>query len=164
MKLYGKKSISEILVILLNIVILVGAIITVDVYYNTFWTNKDILAKSDGFIIAFLLTIGVICTFLIAIDLKKVAKTLVNKNPFTINNIKNLNKIAIECFIISGCYIGNILYNINKYSYRFINIDNRGIHTDTEPVIFFVAGIFLLILASVFKQALKYKEENDYTI
>lgn len=164
MKLYGKKSISTILVTVLNMIILFGGILTLKVYYTNFWINRDTLPKVDGTVIAILLTIGVICTFSIVLDLRKILKTLVNENPFNWANVIILNKVAIKCFIISGCYIVNILYNMSKYTYRFIYVDNKGIHTDTEPVIFFLAGIFILVLAAVFKKAVKYKEENDYTI
>lgn len=46
----------------------------------------------------------------------------------------------------------------NKYIYE------KGIHTDTELIIFLIAGVFIAILSKIFKEAVKYKEENDYTI
>jgi hypothetical protein len=164
MKLYGKKSIANILGIILNIILVVGIIITTMVYYNTFFANRGTLDETNNFVIGLLMTIGIVCIFLIVFHLKSIVGTLVTGNPFVMKNIKSLNKIAIECFIISGCYLLNFLVNIGKSTYKFIYVDNKGIHTDTELIIFFLAGGFILILSAVIKEALKYKEENEYTI
>lgn len=164
MDLYGKKSISQALLILLNLLIGVGTIITIYVYHNILIQNLGKISQADIIVSLVLITIGTICTFLILFDLRKVVKTLINKNPFTNENVYRLKKISVQCFIISICYVLSIIYNSSGDTYRFIYIDKLGIHTETEPLIFFLAGVFLLILSAVFKQALEYKEENDYTI
>lgn len=153
-----RKKMSSVLLFLLNIILIVGLIMTIKVYYHTFWRSNYYLSTINNIIVDLLLTICIISTFLIVFQLKNIVRTLVKGNPFVWVNVKALNKISIECFLISSCYLIKILVNIGKSSYRFIYIDKQWIHTDTEPVIFLLAGMFILILATVFK------EENDYTI
>lgn len=164
MKLYGKKSVGEILGIFLNIILVLGLVMTVMVYYNTFFVNKESLKGTNIFLMGLVMTIGIICTFLIVFHLKSIVSTLIDGNPFVWKNVKSLNKISIECFIISGCYLLNFIANIGSRAFKIIYVDNNGIHTDTEPIIFLLAGAFILVLSIVFKEALNYKEENDYTI
>lgn len=165
MKFYS-KNMSKTLDIILNLIIVLGLIITAKIYYSIFVEAKDnsTLSNTQTIIMILILTIGIISTFLIVFDLKKILKTIIKSNPFVLSNVKSLYKISVECFIITGCYLANILFNFKNHIYKFIYVDSNFIHTDTEPIIFFLAGIFILILAAVFKEAIKYKEENDYTI
>lgn len=162
MRYYGKKSLASILAIILDIVILFGIVLTGITYYIVF-SKGDINEKHAMFLIA-LLTIGIIATFIVVIQLRKIVKTLVFKDPFTLDNVKSLKYIANSCFTIAGCYIINFLINLDKQSFIIIDIDKKGIHTDGEVFIFLLAGCFIGILSKVFKQAVKYKEDNDLTI
>lgn len=162
MKYYGKKSLSSILNIILSIVIFFGVILTGVTYYKTF--SSDIMKNANGIILLILLTVGVVCTFTVVIELKKVIKTLVLENPFTWKNVKALKKITISCFLIAGCYLINFLLNMGKESFNIIYIDAKGVHTDAEIFIFLLVGCFVGILCKVFEQAVKYKEDNDLTI
>ncbi|AFS79761.1 hypothetical protein Curi_c27680 [Gottschalkia acidurici 9a] len=163
MKLDNKKMINFMMFIL-NLILTLGVIITFSIYYNIFNSDLKNLTQYDIIIMLFILTLGIACTFLIALNLRKILKTLLGGNPFLWENVKLLNRISIECFIITGCYIINILLNLKKHSYKFLYVSNSIIHTDTEPLIFFLAGIFILILSVVFKQAIIYKEDSDNTI
>lgn len=165
MKFYS-KNMSKTLDIILNIIIALGLIITAKIYYSIFLQirNNSSISSAQTIGMILILTIGIISTFLIVFDLKKIIKTITKSNPFVLSNVKSLYKISVECFIITGCYLANILFNFKNHAYRFIYIDSNFIRTDTEPIIFFLAGIFILVLAAVFKEAIKYKEENDYTI
>ena len=148
--------------IILSIILFFGVILTGLTYYKTFSENS--VKNFEGIILISLLTIGVICTFTVIIELKRVIKTLVLENPFTWKNIKSLRRITLSCFIIAGCYLINFLVNVGKDSYSIIYIDTKGIHTDAEIFIFLLAGCFVGILSKVFEQAVKYKKDNDLTI
>ena len=102
--------------------------------------------------------------FLIVANLRKILLSLMKANPFIRENVKALKKVSSECFIIAGCYICNMVINSNFKDFNFIYVDDKGIHTDMEFIIFLFAGCFILILAKVFQQAVEYKEENDFTI
>jgi len=162
MKYYGKKSLSSMLNIILSMILFFGVILTGVTYYKTF--SLDNIRSVDGIILFLLLTIGVICTFTIIIELKRVIKTLVLENPFTLKNVKSLRRITSSCFIIAGCYLINFLIGIGKNDYSIIYIDTKGVHTDAEIFIFLLAGCFVGILSNVFQQAVKYKDDNDLTI
>lgn len=162
MKYYGKKSLSSMLNIILSMILFFGVILTGLTYYKTFSENN--MKNVDGIILIILLTIGVICTFKIVIELKRVIKTLVLENPFTWKNVKSLRSITFSSFIIAGCYLINFFVNMGKVGYNIIYLDTKGVHTDAEIFIFLLAGCFVGILSKVFEQAVKYKEDNDLTI
>ncbi|KGM93441.1 hypothetical protein Z968_12525 [Clostridium novyi A str. 4552] len=164
MKYYGKKSLSQVLLWMLDIILVVGVGLSILVYYNTFFKNTGNINGKNKIVLGILLTIGVVCIFLIVFELRKIVKTLIKSNPFVWSNVKSLKKISVKCFIIAACYFGNFVASFGKEKYKFIYLDAKGIHTDTEPIIFILAGIFIAILAGVFKKAIEYKEENDFTI
>lgn len=164
MKYYGKKSLSQVLLWILNIMLVLGIGLTILLYYNTFFKDIGSIDEKNKIILGTLLTIGVVCIFLIVIELRKIVITLIKTNPFVWSNVTSLKRISVECFIIAACYFGNLVLSFGKEKYRFIYLDAKGIHTDTEPIIFILAGIFIAILAGVFKKAIEYKEENDFTI
>ena len=162
MKYYGKKSLSSMLNIILSMILFFGVLLTGLTYYKTFSENN--MRNVDEIILIILLTIGVICTFTVIIELKRVIKTLVLENPFTWKNVKSLRRITYSCFIIAGCYLINFLVNMGNDVYSIIYIDTKGVHTDAEIFIFLLVGCFVGILSKVFEQAVKYKEDNDLTI
>lgn len=164
MRYYGKKSMAGALEIILNCTLIVGIIAALSIVYNTAFNFEHEIGLGQKTLIMILLITGVICVCLMVIQLKRVIATLVKGNPFVIENVKALKKIALECFIISLCYLVNFFINLNFKEFKFIYIDSNGIHTDMEFIIFVFAGCFLLILSKVFDQAVKYKEENDFTI
>ncbi|MDU1313641.1 MAG: DUF2975 domain-containing protein [Clostridium septicum] len=164
MKFYGEKSLSQILKITLNIAIIFGIVMTGDVFYNTFFNREKSLNTNEKVVFGTLLIIGIISLFLIVLELRKIIGTLIESNPFVRENVVSFKKISVESFIIAGCYITNLIFNSNFKNFKFIYVDNSGIHTDMEFLIFLFAGIFIFILAKVFEKAVEFKEENDFTI
>ncbi|GFZ34203.1 hypothetical protein CSC2_47290 [Clostridium zeae] len=164
MKYYGEKSMSSVLTRILDIVLILGIIATIFIFKNTFIDNIVEIDFSKKIVVFILLAIGIGCVFLIVMSLRKVLFSLVKANPFISENVKALKRVSYECFTIAGCYIVNILANSNFKEFKFIYIDNKGVHTDMEFIIFLFAGCFILILSKVFQQAIDYKEENDFTI
>ncbi|MGL4850353.1 MAG: DUF2975 domain-containing protein [Clostridium sp.] len=164
MKWYGKDSLSKFIGIALNFIILFGIYETIEVYYKTFFIEAVDMSLRMKILVVVILTLGIGCIFYIVFLLKGMMKTLILENPFCIGNVKALTKISIACFVISGCYFINFIVNLIKGDFRFIYIDGTGIHTNVEFLIFLLAGCFIGILAKVFAQAVRYKEENDLTI
>lgn len=164
MKYYGERSMVGMLKLILNLTLVAGVIAAASILYSTGVNLKSQIDPWDKGIIMLLLCIGIICVFLIVIQLKRVINTLIEANPFVMGNVKNLRKISVECFIVAGCYLVNFLINLNFKEFKFIYVDSNGIHTDMEFIIFIFAGCFILILSKVFEQAVEYKEENDFTV
>ncbi|MDD6794785.1 MAG: DUF2975 domain-containing protein [Clostridiaceae bacterium] len=162
MKYYGRNSLSSFISVILTFVLLFGVMLTGYTFYTTF--NNESIDFYKKIIIFIMLIIGIVCTFIIIINLKKVIKTLVNEDPFIIENVKALKKISKSCFVIATCYILNFFISLTEESFKIIYIDSAGVHTNAEIFIFLLAGCFIGILSKVFEKAIKYKEENDLTI
>ncbi|WP_066895085.1 DUF2975 domain-containing protein [Clostridium nigeriense] len=164
MELKDEKKLSKILSIILNISIIFGIILTVILVYDTFIKRgiQDIII--DKGLITILLVVGIGNLFYIVFKLKGIINTLIKGDPFVRSNAVAFKKISISCLIISMCYLLNLVLNSNFKAFKFIYVDNMGIHTDMEVFIFLFASAFIYILAKVFDRAVSFKEENDLTI
>ena len=98
-----------------------------------------------------LLTSSGICAVYILWQLKKMFKTLLGGNPFVISNVNCLRKCAVASFIISVIYIAKITFWFTIASSIIV-------------IIFVLLGLFCLTLKDIFKHAIAYKEENDWTV
>ncbi|WP_288221515.1 DUF2975 domain-containing protein [uncultured Clostridium sp.] len=164
MELKDEKKLSKILSIILNISIIFGIILTGILVYDTFIKRgiQDIII--DKGLITILLVVGIGNLFYIVFKLKGIINTLIKGDPFVRSNAVAFKKISISCLIISMCYLLNLVLNSNFKAFKFIYVDNMGIHTDMEVFIFLFASAFIYILAKVFDRAVSFKEENDLTI
>ncbi len=164
MKYYGKMSLASLLKISLDIMIIIG----IFVY---FMLSKGILVEKVAhmslgrFISTYILfSLGGIAVILILFNLRKIVSSLINVTPFINDNVICLKRISLLSFVISICYAINFVINGQYKNFNIAYVDNSGIHTDIEFLIFFFAGCFILILSQVFKQAVEAKEENEFTI
>jgi len=87
----------------------------------------------------------------IAYQLKAMFKTLLGGNPFVVENVSCLRKCAVASALISIVYLVRILIWFT-------------ISSTVIALIFVLLALFLLTLKDVFKQAIAYKEENDWTV
>ncbi|MCT4595334.1 MAG: DUF2975 domain-containing protein [Anaeromicrobium sp.] len=164
MKYYGERSLASILKLVLNLLLIIGVCMFTYISKNVISSNDLNISIFRKISIYGLFVIGSISLILIVYNLKKIVDSLVHVNPFIRENVKRLNSIAIECFIITGCYLINFFINPKYVDFNLITVDMKGIHTDMEFFIFLFAGSFILILSKVFEQAVEVKEENDFTI
>ena len=164
MEMENEKKVSRILSIILNITIIFGILLTGILVYSTFIEKgiEDVII--DKGIIIVLLILGISSLFYIVFMLKGIINTLIKGDPFVRSNAIAFKKISVSCLIISLCYFINLFMNSNFKEFKFIYVDNMGIHTDMEVFIFLFAAAFIYILAKVFDKAVSFKEENDLTI
>lgn len=158
------RTITNFLIITLNILMAVGVIAGIGIIVSAVISGVPKVNSSNFTLNCVIFFIGTASLIYILYNLKKILKSVLSNGPFTMNNVKCLNKISICCFIITICYLINFIFNNLFTKFSFIEIDKTGIHTDTEFLIFFFAGLFVVILAQVYKQAVEVKEENDFTI
>jgi len=92
-----------------------------------------------------------LCTLFILWQLKAIFRTLLGGDPFVFANVTCFRKIAVACFLIALIYVVKAFILFSLTSLVFI-------------IIFALAGLFCLTLKDVFKQAIAYKEENDWTV
>lgn len=164
MELKEEKFLSKILSIVLNISILFGVILTISLFYTTFYKGGIQNFIINKGLITALLVIGIGSLFYIVFQLRGIIKTLIKGDPFVRSNAVAFKKISLASLIISLCYFFNLFINSNLKEFKFIYVDNMGIHTDLEVFIFLFASAFIFILAKVFDKAVTFKEENDLTI
>lgn len=105
-----------------------------------------------------ILLLSGICSLFILWQLKAMFKTLLGGNPFVTANVNCLRKCAVAGFSISIIYIVTMCFGFGITGCVF-NIMAAVIVT-----IFSLLGLFCLTLKDIFKQAIAYKEENDWTV
>lgn len=158
------NSMAKFLIIVMNVLMAFGAMLTVTMIASTI-APSDIGASNRSHIVnVLLLLIGTASLIFILYSLRKILKSVIKEGPFNMCNVKSLKNIATSCFVITVCYLVNFFYNNQFKSFSLIDIGPTGIHTDTEFLIFFFAGCFVLVLAQIYKQAVEVKEENDFTV
>lgn len=164
MKDFRKMSLASLLKVSLDIMIIIGIIVYFLMSKQTL-LGKVIEMSWSRFIITYILfTMGRISIILILFNLRKIVNSLIVLTPFIKDNVARLKRIGILCFVVSIGYALNFLINGQYKNFELAYVDASGIHTDIEFLIFFFAGWFILILSQVFKEAVKVKEESEFTI
>jgi hypothetical protein len=101
--------------------------------------------------LAIVLDLSGLCSLYILWQLKAMFKTLLGGNPFTPPNVNCLRKCSVASFLIALIFLAKICFWFTIASSIIV-------------IIFFLLGLFCLTLKDVFKQAIAYKEENDWTV
>ena len=92
-----------------------------------------------------------LCLIFILWQLKAMFKTLLGGNPFISANVSCLRKCSVASFLIAIIYIAKTIFLFS-------------IMTVVAVIVFSLLGLFCLTLKDIFKQAIAYKEENDWTV
>lgn len=108
---------------------------------------------SSGRLILFItiLFISGVCAVYILFNLKLMYKTLAGGNPFVNKNVVCLKRMAAACGIIALAYIVKCVFMFS-------------VSTVIVVMVFVLGGLFCLTLKDIFKRAILYKEENDWTV
>lgn len=153
MLILGEKGLSGIVKRILDLVFLGGLGIIITLPYTLKWYMNAIYRTNNEnyyFLLAFLYISGIVCLGLVN-EIRKIFKTLNRRNPFIMENVKSLNRSGVACFIISAAYIVKIFFY-------------NSVLTAIITMVFIICGLFSVVLAEVFRQAIEVKEENDLTI
>ena len=92
-----------------------------------------------------------IAAIVILRELRRIFKTVVNKDCFVRENVVSLNKICKWSFFIVLMSIVRCIVYVTPAMLIVI-------------LVFTIAGLFSKVLSFVFEEAVGYKEENDFTI
>lgn len=171
MKILGEKSLSSKVIVGLNILftaisivdIVVLSIIIKIVTHITI--GEDIQNNiSDLVFFIMIISTGIIALFIIY-QFIKIFKNLKRDILFCEDNAKSLNIVSYSCFVISALYlvIAIFIFSIMK------NLIGEFVHyifaiSIILMIIFAVSGVGIKILNEIYKKAIEYKEENDFTI
>ena len=93
-----------------------------------------------------------LCALCIVWQLKSMLKTLLGGNPFVPQNVNCLRICSVASFLIAIIYVFKLFLLLFTPSSLIL------------VIIFSLLGLFCLTLKDVFKQAIVYKEENDWTV
>lgn len=172
MKILGEKSLSSRVIVGLNILftaisaidILVLGIIAKVIMHITSGENVQ-NNIGDLTLFSMIIATGIIALFIIY-QFIKIFKNLKSNTLFCENNSKRLNTVSYSCFIISLLYFAitifiGIMLKTLEYELMLNYILAFSIML---MIIFIVSGIGIKILNEIYKRAIEYKEENDFTI
>lgn len=92
-----------------------------------------------------------VCAVFILYTLKQMFKTLLGGNPFVEANVNCFRKMAVACSLISLIHIVRCFLIFTIASVAIV-------------LVFAIGTLFCLTLKDIFKQAVFYKEEHDWTV
>ena len=92
-----------------------------------------------------------VCAIVILRELRRIFKTVINKDCFVMENVVSLNKMFKWSFLIVLMSIVRCIVYVTPAMLIVI-------------LVFTIAGLFSKVLSFVFEEAVGYKEENDFTI
>ena len=98
-----------------------------------------------------ILTLAGLCSVYILWQLKAIFKTLLGGNPFVAANVNCLRKCSVASFLLAIIFSADLILWFTPGTMVMI-------------IVFSLLGLFCLTLKDVFKQAIAYKEENDWTV
>ncbi|WP_100488755.1 DUF2975 domain-containing protein [Sporolactobacillus pectinivorans] len=153
MLILGEKGLSGLVKRLLDLLFLGGIGLFLSLPWSVKWYMSLLFYRPGEkywFLLFFLYVTGFFA-LQIVYEIRQIFKTLNRRNPFKMDNVKSLNRIATASFLISIAYIVKIIF-FNSFM------------TIILVMVFIITGFFSVILAEVFRQAVIVKEENDLTI
>ena len=101
-----------------------------------------------------------ICTAIILWQGKRVLDTILNGNPFVMDNAKSLKTAAVCCFVISGAALARTIWGLIYYQ----SIAPLLTYNALFVPIFLMGGLLFMVMSALFRQAAELKAENDLTI
>jgi hypothetical protein len=148
-----KEGLSAVVKYILDLILIGVAIIILSLpmilrmcFDAYIWT----VGENYWFLLVFLWSTGLLYLGIVY-ELRKMLKRLMQREPFRMENVVSLKRIAVLAFVISGIYAVKIVLYIS-----FLTI--------IVAMVALLVGLFALILAEVFRQAIEVKEENELTI
>lgn len=122
----------------------------IEPHYPIFSIGYPVLKRIASQLMAVLFISGIMSLYILW-NIRHIFKTIVYTNPFNLENVAILRKIAVASFVIAITFIAKCFFWFTFSAVAII-------------IIFAIAGLFCLVMADVFQQAVLYKEENDLTV
>lgn len=109
---------------------------------------------------ALFLVVSGVCTAVILQQGRRVLRTILHGEPFSAENTLHLHRAARCCFVIAAAALVRTVSGILRYQ-SFRPLTN---YSALFVAIFTLAGLLLLVMAALFRQAAEMKAENDLII
>ena len=120
-------------------------------FFVVWWTGGAVPIYDVAHPFNLILFSSGVCAVYIMWQLKKLFKTLLGGNPFIMDNVNCFRKIAVASLLAAVIFVVKCVMYFTYTSVLIVTI-------------FVIAMLFCLTLKDVFKQAVYYKEENDWTV
>ncbi len=156
MKYIGKNSMSFVIEIVLlilmvlNILILIFLPRVITFYLEHDYNILDVFSVEKTILLIVLYPCGLAALF-VEYNLKKIFRTLVNKDPFVQENVKSLKIMGYSMIVVTAFLLAKVF---------FLN----SIMTMLGCLGSALLTVFCFVLADVFQQAVYYKQDNELTI
>lgn len=138
--------------LMLDAMFYLGILVTATLPFTVKWIAKYYEPVRESYeetaIIYFVL--GVSAIVLIR-ELRKIFRTVLGEDCFVMENVVSLRKMGNWSFFIAGMSVVRSIVYIT-------------LAMGVVILVFIIAGLFSKVLAMVFEEAVRYKEENDLTI
>ena len=129
-----------------------GILVTISLPLSIHWIGRYFpwLEQHYWALLAIYFILGIAAILLIH-ELRKIFRTVLARNCFVTENVNSLRRMGnVSFFIVAMSLIRCIVY--------------LTIAMAVVILVFIIAGLFSKVLAYVFEEAVRYKEENDMTI
>lgn len=148
-----KESIIRITKLLLDFMFFAGILVTVSLPFTISWITDlypDVIHTHYTEYVIIYFSLGLLAIAILG-ELRKMFRTVLKGDCFVYDNVVSLQRMGTYSFMIAAIsLVRNIMYLTNAMSVVIL--------------VFMVAGLFSKVLAFVFEDAVRYKEENDLTI
>lgn len=137
----------------LNIMFCSGILVVLSLPYTLQLVGKYYLPEFERYYWPMLIIyfLSGISGLIIVYQLRRMIRTVIEKNCFVKNNIISLKIMGKVSFLITFLQFIKVFFVTSSASFVII-------------LTFFIAGIFSHVLGLVFAEAVRFKEENDLTI
>ena len=148
-----KESITRITKLLLDFMFFSGILVTVTLPFTITWITDlypNVIRTHYAEYVIIYFSLGILAIAILG-ELRKMFRTILKGDCFVYDNVVSLQRMGTYSFMIAAIsLVRNIIYLTNAMSVVIL--------------VFLIAGLFSKVLAFVFEDAVRYKEENDLTI
>ena len=147
-----RESLIKLTKCILDFMFYAGILVTATLPFSLKFVGKYLDRVKENYAEAVMIyfVLGIAAVVIIR-ELRKIFKTVIDKNCFVRDNVVSLDKMfKWSMFIVIMSIVRSIVY--------------LTVAMGVVILVFTIAGLFSKVLAFVFEQAVEYKEENDLTI
>lgn len=143
-----------VILFMLGLILLMGAIMGIPYIFNSIKDTNKIVYGIGAFIIG----IAYFMMIIFLLDIVSSSKV----NIFIKSNVKQFKRIGYLLLINLGIdYIFSIIYGVSGM--RFVDLA-PGVFITPSMCIYFISGLLCFVIADAFDEAIRIKEENEFTV
>lgn len=130
------------------------------IYQEMLWDSSLVWRDSRAVVLIFFLWFCGCCTAVILWQARRVLRTVLQGEPFSMENASSLKRAAVCAFLISLAAFLRTAWGIWYYQ----SVSPLSTYNALFIPIFLMGGLLCLVMSALFRQAAELKAENDLTI